>query len=81
MPIIKYIPIHQSPKRLIRYVLNSGKTNDLKYASGFNVPVDDVEACYHMICDTCLMSLRTWARSRSLKRYLPLAESLKYLQS
>ena len=52
MPIVKYIPIHQSPKRLIGYILNSGKTNDLKYATGLNVPVDDINSCYDTMCDT-----------------------------
>lgn len=67
MPIIKYIPIHQSPKRLIRYVLNSGKTNDLKYASGLNVPVDDVESCYDMMCDTFELSSGERFFKKSLK--------------
>lgn len=52
MPIVKYIPIHQSPKRLIGYILNSGKTNDLKYATGLNVPVDDINSCYDTMCET-----------------------------
>ncbi len=45
MPIVKYIPIHQSPKRFIRYILQNGKTDFLKYATGLNCTAD-VEACY-----------------------------------
>lgn len=52
MPVIKYIPIHQSPKRLIRYVLQNRKTDDLKYATGLNVPVDNINACYDAMRDT-----------------------------
>lgn len=52
MPVIKYIPVHQSPKRLISYVLQSRKTDDLKYATGLNVPVDNINACYDAMRDT-----------------------------
>ena len=34
MPIVKSIAIHESPRRLVEYILDAKKNKDLKYATG-----------------------------------------------
>ncbi len=36
MAIIKHIAIHRSPLKLIRYILNGNKTDEMKLATGLN---------------------------------------------
>ena len=45
MPIVKYIPVHQSPLKFIKYIMQSGKTDFLKYATGLNC-TENVQDCY-----------------------------------
>lgn len=36
MAIVKHIAIHRSPLKLIRYILNGNKTDEMKLATGLN---------------------------------------------
>ena len=40
MAIIKHIAIHQSPKNVIRYILNGKKTDEMKFATGLCCTLD-----------------------------------------
>ena len=40
MPVIKQISIHESPMRLIRYILNGDKNDKMKFATGLNCSVN-----------------------------------------
>lgn len=45
MAIIKHIAIHQSPLKLIRYILNGDKTDEMRFATGLQV-TPNVAAAY-----------------------------------
>lgn len=40
MAIIKYIAVHKSPKNFLRYIMNSSKTEELKFVMGLNCTAD-----------------------------------------
>lgn len=40
MAIIKYIAVHKSPKNFLRYIMNGGKTVEMKLVTGLNVTAD-----------------------------------------
>ena len=45
MAVIKHIAIHQSPLKLIRYILNGDKTDEMRFATGLQV-TPNVTAAY-----------------------------------
>lgn len=45
MAVIKHIAIHQSPLKLIRYILNGDKTDEMRFATGLQV-TPNVAAAY-----------------------------------
>ncbi len=49
MAIIKHIAVHQLPLKLIRYILNGNKTDEMKYATGLCCNAD-VKAAYMEMC-------------------------------
>ena len=51
MPIVKHIAIHESPKKLVEYILNPLKNRDMKYASGIACSTDP-EYAYLDLRDT-----------------------------
>ena len=44
MPIVKHIAVHTTPKINIEYICNGDKTDELKYVSGINCPIDSGQA-------------------------------------
>ena len=48
MAIVKHIAIHRSPLKLIRYILNGNKTDEMKLATGLNCTTDPESAYEEM---------------------------------
>ena len=51
MAIIKYIAVHSSPIKLIRYIMNGDKTDEMKLATGLCCNAD-VKFAYMEMCAT-----------------------------
>lgn len=63
MPIVKHIAIHESPKKLVEYILNPLKNRDMKYASGIACSTDP-EYAYLDLRDTyCRWSKKQFCSS------------------
>lgn len=55
MPIIKYIPIHQYPIKLLEYVMRGDKTDECKFVTGMNCTANEVSCFDEMksVFETC----------------------------
>ncbi len=40
MPVVKPVAVHETPKKLIKYILNPDKNEEMKYATGLNCHTD-----------------------------------------
>ena len=40
MPVVKPVAVHETPKKLIKYILDPDKNEEMKYATGLNCHTD-----------------------------------------
>ena len=52
MPIVKPVSIHESPKQLIKYIMNPDKNENMKFSTGIGCSSADADDIYNEFAET-----------------------------